>query len=72
MTNSGITRRRILRSAATGGLAVAAASGAVGAARAQSARKTFVLSAGLFAVAGYGAGSLIGSNRAATKYSLRH
>ena len=36
MTNSGITRRRILRSAATGGLAVAAASGAVGAARAQS------------------------------------
>ena len=34
MTNSGITRRRILRSAATGGLAVAAASGAVGAARA--------------------------------------
>jgi pimeloyl-ACP methyl ester carboxylesterase len=48
MTNSGITRRRILRSAATGGLAVAAASGAVGAARAQSARKTFVFVSGAF------------------------
>jgi pimeloyl-ACP methyl ester carboxylesterase len=48
MTNSGITRRRILRSAATGGLAVAAASGAIGAARAQSARKTFVFVSGAF------------------------
>ena len=48
MTNSGITRRLILRSAATGGLAVAAASGAVGAARAQSARKTFVFVSGAF------------------------
>ena len=48
MTNSGITRRRILRSAATGGLAVAAASGALGAARAQSARKTFVFVSGAF------------------------
>ena len=48
MTNSGITRRRILRSAATGGFAVAAASGAVGAARAQSARKTFVFVSGAF------------------------
>src|SRR3954451_17280539 len=48
MTDSGITRRRILRGAATGGLAAAAASGAVGAARAQSARKTFVFVSGAF------------------------
>ena len=48
MTNSGITRRRILRSAATGGLAAAAASRRVGAARAQSARKTFVFVSGAF------------------------
>ena len=48
MTISGITRRRILRSAATGGLAAAAAPGVIGAARAQSARKTFVLISGSF------------------------
>jgi pimeloyl-ACP methyl ester carboxylesterase len=48
MTNSGITRRRILRSAATGSLAAAAASGVIGAARAQSARKTFVFVTGAF------------------------
>src|SRR4026207_167753 len=48
MTNSGITRRRILRSAATGGLAAAAASGAGGAPRAQSGRKTFVFVSGAF------------------------
>ncbi|MGY3482292.1 pimeloyl-ACP methyl ester carboxylesterase [Bradyrhizobium sp. USDA 4011] len=48
MTNSGITRRRILRSAATSGLVAATASGAIGAARAQSARRTIVLVSGAF------------------------
>jgi hypothetical protein len=48
MTESGITRRRMLRSAAAGGLAAAAASGVIGAARAQSARKTFVLVSGTY------------------------
>lgn len=48
MTKSGMTRRRMLRSAAAGGLLTAAASGATGAARAQSARKTFVLVSGAF------------------------
>ncbi|MGY3694733.1 pimeloyl-ACP methyl ester carboxylesterase [Bradyrhizobium sp. USDA 3240] len=47
MTNSGITRRRMLRSAAAGSLA-AAAPGITGAARAQSARKTFVFVSGAF------------------------
>lgn len=47
MTNGGITRRRILRGAATGSLA-AAGSGAVGAARAQSARQTFIFVSGAF------------------------
>ncbi|MCC8943372.1 alpha/beta fold hydrolase [Bradyrhizobium sp. Arg68] len=47
MTNSGITRRRMLRSAAAGSLA-AAAPGVTGAARAQSARKTFVFVSGAF------------------------
>ncbi|MCA1455932.1 alpha/beta fold hydrolase [Bradyrhizobium sp. BRP22] len=48
MRNSGITRRRMLRSAAAGGLAAAAAPGVIGAARAQSTRKTFVLISGTF------------------------
>jgi len=48
MTNGGITRRRILRSAATGGLAAAATPGAFGADRAQWARKTFVFVSGAF------------------------
>lgn len=48
MTNSGITRRRVLRSAAASSLAAAAASGVIGAARAQSARKTFVFVSGAF------------------------
>ena len=48
MTESGITRRRMLRNAATGGLAAGAASGAIGAAWAQSTRKTFVFVSGAF------------------------
>jgi len=48
MRKSGITRRRMLRSVAAGGLVGAAASGAIGAARAQSARKTFVFVSGAF------------------------
>jgi pimeloyl-ACP methyl ester carboxylesterase len=48
MPRSGITRRRMLRSAAVGGLAAAVTPGAIGAARAQSARKTFVLVSGTF------------------------
>lgn len=48
MTNSGISRRRMLRSAAAGGLAAAAAPGVIGATHAQSARKTFVFVSGAF------------------------
>ncbi|WP_407189428.1 alpha/beta fold hydrolase [Bradyrhizobium centrosematis] len=48
MTNSGITRRHMLGSTAVGGLAAVAARGVIGAARAQSARKTFVLVSGAF------------------------
>jgi pimeloyl-ACP methyl ester carboxylesterase len=48
MTESGITRRRMFRSFAAGGLAAASAPGLIGAARAQSARKTFVLVSGAF------------------------
>lgn len=48
MTNSGISRRRVLRSAAAGGLAAAAAPGVIGATHAQSARKTFVFVSGAF------------------------
>ncbi|MBK3664772.1 alpha/beta hydrolase [Bradyrhizobium diazoefficiens] len=48
MTKSGITRRRVLHSAAAGGLVTAAAPGAIGTARAQSVRKTFVLVSGAF------------------------
>lgn len=48
MRSSHVTRRRMLRSAAAGGLAAAAASGVIGAARAQSARKTFVFVSGAF------------------------
>jgi pimeloyl-ACP methyl ester carboxylesterase len=43
-----MTRRRMLRNAAVGGLAAAAAPDVFGAARAQSARKTFVLASGTF------------------------
>src|SRR3954468_22835226 len=45
-TMTGFTRRRIVRNAAGSG--ILAASGLVGAARAQSARKTFVLVSGAF------------------------
>ncbi|WP_198029400.1 alpha/beta fold hydrolase [Bradyrhizobium sp. WSM3983] len=48
MTKSGITRRRMLCSAATGGLVAAAGSGAINTAGAQSARRTFVLVSGAF------------------------
>jgi len=48
MTNSGITRRLILHSGIAGGLAAAAAPEVIGAARAQSARKTFVFVTGAF------------------------
>jgi pimeloyl-ACP methyl ester carboxylesterase len=48
MTNGGISRRRMLRSAAAGSLIATTAPAVMGAARAQSARKTFVLIAGAF------------------------
>jgi pimeloyl-ACP methyl ester carboxylesterase len=48
MTESGISRRRMLRRAATGGLLATAASRGIGPARAQSPRKTFVLVSGSF------------------------
>src|SRR5690349_8266633 len=48
VTKFHVTRRRMLRSAAAGGLAAAAPPGVIGAARAQSARKTFVLVSGAF------------------------
>lgn len=48
MTNSGITRRRMLHSAAIGGVAAAAAPSVISIARAQSARKTFVLVSGTY------------------------
>ena len=48
MANSGISRRRILRGAAAGSLIATTAPTVMGAARAQSARKNFVLIAGAF------------------------
>ena len=48
MTESGISRRRMLCSASAGGLLAATASGAISAARAQLARTIFVLISGSF------------------------
>ena len=55
MSKFEVTRRRMLRGAAVGGLAsIAASSDILGAARGQSARKTFVFTA-RFAAVGPGA-----------------
>ena len=48
MTRLHVTRRCMLRSATAGGLVAAAVPGVIGAARAQSARKTFVFVSGAF------------------------
>ncbi len=72
MTNRGITRRRMLRSAAAGGLAAAAAPGVIGTARARSARKTFVLISGTYCGGWIWRRVTDQLEQAATKYSLRH